>query len=196
MLKVLMASAALKGGSIVAIDFSGELKALCHSLGGTCISEDRELYRYLKEELIPVFRQRNEKRRTATKENGTEKKIFLFTTNLLEFVKHIYLPAEGVGEMGAAIENFLEKGRSHNIFWFGVLQTDDRNRASGRRAYELFIRYRQGIHFGGRVSEQRLLDFDHVPYMEQARAEKPGIGMLPYSEEETVRKVAVPFYKE
>lgn len=196
MLKVLMASAALKKDSIVAIDFSGELKALCHSLGGTCISEDRELYRYLKEELIPVFRQRNEKRRTATKENDTEKKIFLFITNLLEFVKHIYLPSEGVGEMGAAIENFLEKGRSHNIFWFGVLQTDDRNRASGRRAYELFIRYRQGIHFGGRVSEQRLLDFDHVPYMEQARAEKPGIGMLPYSEEETVRKVAVPFYKE
>ncbi len=196
MMKVLMASAALKKGRIVTIDFGRELKAVCQSLGGTYLSEDRELYRYLKEELIPVFRRRNEERRTAPKEGEKEEKIFLFVADWLEFVKHIYSPAEGVGEMKAVIENFLEKGRSHNIFWFGILKTDDRNRILGRRAYDLFVKYRQGIHFGGRVSEQRLLDFDHVPYMEQARAEKPGIGMLPCSEEETVRKVAVPFYKE
>lgn len=196
MLKVTMASAALKGGSIVVIDFSGELKTVCQSLGGTYISEDRELYHYLKEELIPAFRQRNEKKRMAAPYGEREEKIFLFAASLHEFIKHIYSPAEGVGEMGAVIENFLEKGRSHNIFWFSILQTDDRNRVSGRRAYDLFIRYKRGIHFGGRVSEQRLLDFDHVPYMERTRAEKPGIGMLPYSEEETVRKVAVPLYKE
>lgn len=189
MIKVLMAFAALKKGRVVTIDFSGELKAVCQSLGGTYLSEDRELYCYLKEELIPEFRQRKEEKRTAPK-------IFLFVANWLEFVKHIYSPTDGVGEMGAVIENFLEKGKSHNIFWFGILQTDERNRALGRRAYDLFVKYRQGIHFGGRVLEQRLLDFDHVPYMEQARAEKPGIGMLPYSEEETVRKVAVPLYKE
>lgn len=189
MIKVLMASAVLKKGRVVTIDFSGELKAVSQSLGGTYLSEDRELYCYLKEELIPEFRQRKDEKRTAPK-------IFLFVANWLEFVKHIYSPADGVGEMGAVIENFLEKGKSHNIFWFGILQTDERNRVLGRRAYDLFVKYRQGIHFGGRVLEQRLLDFDHVPYMEQARTEKPGIGMLPYSEEETVRKVAIPFYKE
>lgn len=196
MMKVLMALAALKKGTVVAIDFSGELKAVCQSLGGIYLSQDRELYHYLKEELIPVFRQRSKEKQALPRERAKEEKIFLFVSNWLEFVKHIYSPAEGVGDMGAVIENFLEKGKSHNVFWFGILQTDERNRALGRRAYDLFVRYRQGIHFGGRVSEQRLLDFDHVPYMEQAKAEKPGIGMLPYSEEETVRKVAVPFYKE
>ncbi len=196
MLKVLMASAALKGGRIAVIDFSGELKTVCQYLGGICISDDKALYSYLKEELIPTFRQRNEKKRADIPVRNKEEKIFLFVANWLEFVKHIYSPAEGVGEMGAVIENFLEKGKSHNIFWFGILQADDRSRILGKRAYDLFIRYKQGIHFGGRVSEQRLLDFDHVSYMEQARAEKPGIGMLPYSEDETVRKVAVPFYKE
>lgn len=196
MLKVAMASAALKGGRIVVIDFSGELKEVCQSLGGIWISNDKALYCYLKEELIPAFRQRNEKKRSAAADGEEEEKIFLFAASWLEFVKHIYSPEEGVGEMGALIENFLEKGRFHNIFWFSILQTGDWSRILGKKAYDLFIRYKKGIHFGGRVSEQRILDFDHVPYMEQTRAEKPGIGMLPYSEDETVRKVAVPFYKE
>ncbi|MCM1122698.1 MAG: hypothetical protein NC416_08945, partial [Eubacterium sp.] len=61
---------------------------------------------------------------------------------------------------------------------------------------ELFIRYRTGVHFGGRVSEQRIFDFGDIPYMEQSRAEKAGVAMLPCAEEETVRKVAVPLWKE
>ena len=66
---------------------------------------------------------------------------------------------------------------------------------TGMRAYDLFTRYKQGLHFGGNVAAQRIFNFDYIPYMEQSRTEKPGIAMLPASEEETVRKVAVPLSK-
>ena len=98
--------------------------------------------------------------------------------------------------MGALVENLLDKGGNRGIFWFGCIRQEDRNAVLGRKAYDLFVRQKTGVHFGGRVPEQRIFDFDHVPYAEQSRAEKAGVAMLPYAEEETVRKVAVPLWKE
>ena len=97
--------------------------------------------------------------------------------------------------MGALIENLFDKGSLHHIFWFACLKLEDVNTVAGIRAYDLFVRYKKGVHFGGNVSAQRIFNFDYIPYMEQSKTEKTGIAMLPASEEETVRKVAVPLCK-
>jgi hypothetical protein len=39
------------------------------------------------------------------------------------------------------------------------------------------------------------MNFDYVPYSEQSKAQKPGIGMLPSNDDEDVRKVMVPLLK-
>lgn len=187
-MKVLIGSAAAKGGRITVVDFSGELRAFCADMEITYITKDSDCYCYLKDSLIPAFRQQD-----VGEQSG---RIYIFIADLADFIRHIYAPAEGVGQMGALIENLLDKGNHHGIFWFGCLRQEDRNVVMGNRTYELFIRSKKGIHFGGRVSEQRIFDFDHVPYMEQTKAEKAGIAMLPYAEEETVRKVAVPLWRE
>lgn len=187
-MKVLMNAAHVKGGTIIVFDFTGELHSLCDEMKITCIMDDETCYRYFRDSLIPAFKERTK--------GGKAERIFLFIADIAEFIGHIYAPAGGVGEMGALVENLLDKGKNHDIFWFGCLRQEDRNVVLGRKAYELFVRQKEGVHFGGRVSEQRIFDFDYVPYAEQSRAEKAGVAMLPYAEEETVRKVAVPLWKE
>ena len=39
------------------------------------------------------------------------------------------------------------------------------------------------------------MNFEYVPYAEQTKALKPGIGMLPANEDEDVRKVIIPLVK-
>ena len=197
MLKVLIRSVALKGGRIVVIDFGRELTLPGDGLNATYLADDEALYLYLKEELIPVYKERNLKKRTlAEQELAQEEKIFLFISDLSEFIRHIYSPAQGVGGMDAVIENFWDKGRCHGIFWFGCLNPDDANVAAGRKAYKLFTGDKRGAYFGGNVTAQKLFHFDDMPYMEQLKPEKPGVAMLPAAEEETVRKVAVPLCRE
>lgn len=187
-MKVLISAAHSKGGTVTVFDFTGELHSLCDKMNITCIMDDESCYCYFRDTLIPTFQER-------AKGDGSGKH-FLFIANLAEFISHIYAPAGGVGEMGALVENLLDKGGNRDIFWFACLKQEDRNALLGRKAYELFVRRKAGVHFGGKVSEQRIFDFDHVPYTEKSRAEKTGVAMLPYAEEETVRKVAVPLWKE
>lgn len=204
MLKVLISSAALKGGRIVVIDFEGELVSLSDRLNAAYLTDDESLYRYLKEELIPVYQERNLKKRAHAQfdkghikqELEQEEKLFIFISDLPEFIRRIYSPADGVGRMEAVIENFWDKGRCHGIFWFACLNPEDANVAAGRRAYKLFTDDKRGAYFGGNVTAQKLFNFDDMPYMEQLRPEKPGVALLPMTEEETVRKVAVPLCRE
>lgn len=206
MLKVLIRSALLKGGKINVIDYSGELCALCGSLDVNYITDDEALYTYLKDNLIPIFKDRNGKKRAWIAEGLSDEEIYIkmieeveriyfFIADIPEFIKHIYAPAEGIGQMNAVIENFLEKGSLHNIFWFGCMKLEDSNTVSGIKAYDLFVRYKRGVHFGGNVSAQRIFNFDYIQYAEQSKTEKAGIAMLPATEEETVRKVAIPLCK-
>ena len=39
------------------------------------------------------------------------------------------------------------------------------------------------------------MNFDYVPYAEQKKSQKPGIGMLPVNDYEDVCKVVVPLVK-
>ncbi|MBR6770712.1 MAG: type VII secretion protein EssC [Lachnospiraceae bacterium] len=201
MLKVLMQSAALKGGKLVVIDFADELKAMCEGMDVTYVPDDNSLYNYLGQDLLEEFKVRNGKKKTKLAEGlsddeifesmNQEERIYIFLPNLAEFIQHIYRPGNGAGQMNALIENLWDKGSLHNIYWFGCIRLEDVNEVSGMRAYNLFIKEKKGAHFGGNVSAQRIFSFDYLPFAEQSKSEKVGIAMLPASEE-NVRKVAVP----
>ena len=55
---------------------------------------------------------------------------------------------------------------------------------------------RQAIHFGGNVAQNGLMNFDYMPFKEQTKSEKPGIGMIPEMNTETdAQKIVVPLAK-
>ena len=93
------------------------------------------------------------------------------------------------------VENLLDKGSLHNVFWMACYNQDDVSKVAGIKMYEYFLRYKKGIHFGGNVAGQRIMNFDYVPFTEQSKSMKPGIGMLPTNDDEDVRKVVIPLVK-
>ena len=119
---------------------------------------------------------------------------YLILPDLGDFIQNVKNP-ENFGNAGPFIENLLDKGSMHNVYWFAALQPEDALKLGGTRMYDLFIRYKTGMHFGGNVSSQRIFNFDHIPYNEQSKTMKTGIGLIPYQEEETVHKVVIPLVK-
>ena len=61
--------------------------------------------------------------------------------------------------------------------------------------FRKFIGYQQGICLGGNLSEQRLLVFDDLSYLEQTRKEKPGVGYLKAGREAGTLCLKLPFFE-
>ncbi len=92
------------------------------------------------------------------------------------YVNHVLKNAE------ALLFNLLEKGECNNIYFVAAYSGEDYATAAGRRIFEQFTGYRTGIHMGGNVIEERILDFSYVSYSEQNRSLKQGYGMIPNME--------------
>lgn len=93
--------------------------------------------------------------------------------------------------MRGFLENIIAKGSLHNIYFIGVLALENRSEIAGYPIYETFAGYKTGIHLGGKVSENPILNFDYMTYAEKERGEKTGIGNIPETEagKETTRVV-------
>lgn len=203
LLKAIINSAFLKGGEIVLFDFNGELSYLSEKEGITYITNKQQLFLFFKD-LLPKFVERNKKKRANIQANMSDEEIYLdmrefpakylFLPDLGSFIQNVKNP-ENFGDAKSFIENLLDKGSMHNVYWFAALQPEDVSKLGGTKIYDLFIRYKTGMHFGGNVSGQRIFNFDYVPYTEQTKSLKAGIGCVPYQEEESVQKVVIPLVK-
>ena len=100
-------------------------------------------------------------------------------------------------EMKGFFETLIEKGRLHNIYFIGEISISKISESRGYRAFDLFVEYGTGIHFGGKTYDNNILSYEYLSYTEQSQSEKAGIGMLPNvtSEDET-RKVVIPLAKK
>ncbi len=203
MLRILGRSALLKGAEVTIIDFGVDLRQLASSAGIDVIDSDEKLFEFFIG-LKPDFVDRNKTKKANEQSGMSDEELYVEMTkfpakviliaDLADFVEHVTKP-EGTEPMKPFVENLLEKGAVHNVFWFACYNYDDITRVAGNRVYELFSRYKTGIHFGGNVSGQRIFNFDYVPYMEQTKTLKAGIGMLPDVNDEEVRRVVVPLDK-
>ena len=81
----------------------------------------------------------------------------------------------------------------NNIYFIAALSVEDRSAISGSPLFTKFSNYKKGIHFGGRVTDNPVLNYDYIPYREQNAVQKLGIGMIagPLFEKET-SKIVVP----
>lgn len=203
LLKIMIGAALLRGDDVTVIDFGGDFMNLEEKTSIPVIDTDAKMFQFFSD-LLPEFKKRNVQKKKAVQEGMSDEEIyqemrsnraqFIFVANLADFVEHVTHPKDAA-DMKAFVLNLLDKGSLHNVFWAACFNMDDKLRVAGNDVYNYFIRYKTGIHFGGNVAAQSIMDFDYVHFTEKSRTQKPGVGMLPANEEETVRKVIVPLMK-
>ena len=205
LLKVIMKSAAMRGGRVAVIDFGGDFMISEETDTLQKIDTDEKLLTFLNE-LKPDFVARNKCKKDDERKNMSDREIyddmrkldprFILIADLTDFVTRVTHPETAEAAwMQPLMENLLEKGSLHNVYWMACFDQEDRLKISGIKVYDYFLRYKTGIHFGGNVVEHRIMNFDYVSFKEKAKSLKPGIGMLPDNEDEDVRRVVIPLVK-
>ena len=205
LLKLMINSAKLKQGELVVIDFNDELGVQAEKNEAEYITNDAQLFEFC-DRLLPKFKERNQVKKSCIQKGMSDEEIFIemsqferimiFIASLPDFVEHVYKPSEGVGEMAGFLENLTDKGSLHNVFWFACYNQSEIGRVAGKKVFDNFAKYKNGIHLGGNVAAQKILNFDYIPYIEQTKAQKTGVGMLPSVEDELlVEKVVIPLVK-
>lgn len=202
-LKVMLKAALLRGGKVVIIDFGGDMTSIAERESIAVIDDDIKMYSFFSR-LLPDFKERNTRKKKNVLAGMSDEEIYvdmrkypakyIFIANFADFVTHVMHPTDA-GDVRAFIENILDKGSLHNVYWAACYNQEDASKVAGTKIYDYFLKYKTGIHFGGNVAGQRIMNFDYVPYAEQTKSQKPGIGMLPTSDDEDVHKIVVPLMK-
>ncbi|MCB6415386.1 type VII secretion protein EssC [Faecalimonas umbilicata] len=207
LLKMLMHAAWLKQGKLCVIEQEGgELSGLAEEYGAEYVTDGAQLFRYLSE-LLPVFAGRNKKKQALLakgaeeaevfRQMSEEQPLFIFLADVKEFVQMVYKPGEGVGNMSGFVENILEKGSLHNIYFIGCLKAEEQSLLAAYKAYQLFTGYKKGIHLGGNLTAQKLFHFQNIAYAQQSKVMKKGLGYVPDEEEESNGiEVVIPLAKK
>lgn len=202
-MRVLIESALMKEANVCILDTAQKfLHTYENREGLTYLNGDEEIFRYFQS-LIPVFKERNQQKHQLTAQDYDEDELydvmskeipyFIFITDLSSFISMLN---HSKFEMKGFLENILEKGRLHHIYFFALLNLKDRSELVSSTIFQLFCDYKTGIHFGGNVTENTVLNFDHLNYREQSEKYKAGIGILsgPLYQEDTAR-IVVPLVK-
>ena len=179
-------AALLKQADVCVMDSSaGALTAFSQREGVAYMQTDEEIFKYFQD-LIPELTRRKAIRQELVLQDYDEdeisdrmlqeKPIFIFLPDLVWFIQLLQTSRFG---MEKSLINIWGKGSGHNVYFMGVLSVEDRSQVSGTELFEAFAGYKTGIHFGGKVDENRVLGFDYVPFREQSAVLNPGIGMLP-----------------
>lgn len=204
-LKALALSAAAKESRVVIVDYSSKLKKFAEEAGLECITEEYGFYQFLAA-FQPDFEERNI-RKKALAEKGLEEneifdamqeygKVYIFIDDLPQFIETAYAlkDGSGVGEYAGLLEQMVDFGVFHNVFWFACLNKKEIGTADTYRLFELFTRDRKGIHLGG-MTDDSLMNFDHLDYHIRDQVMPAGRGLLPVDNEEKVAEVVVPLVK-
>lgn len=207
MLKILMHAAWLKKGRLCVIERgTSELSKLSGEYGAEYVNNSAELFKYLSK-LLPQFAERNKKKNSLL-ESGVEEAeifvqmseelpIFIFLADIGEFIQMVYKPGEGVGNMSGFVENILEKGSLHNIYFIGCLKTEEQSLLAAYKSYHLFTGYKKGIHLGGNLATQKIFNFQNIAFVQQSKVSKKGLGYVPEEEEESNgAEVVIPLAKK
>ena len=194
MLKMLVHAAWLKQGELCVIERgTTELAKLSEEYGAEYVKDSAQLFRYLSR-LLPKFADRNKKKNRLLESGADESDIFvqmseetpifICLSDIGEFIQMVYKPDEGVGNMSGFVENILEKGSLHNIYFIGCLKVEEQSILSAYKAYHSFVGYKKGIHLGGNLAMRKIFNFQNISFIQQSKGMKKGLGYVPDDEEE------------
>ncbi|MBO5522771.1 MAG: type VII secretion protein EssC [Roseburia sp.] len=201
-LKVVLQAALEKEAEVCIIDGpAGYLKGYQESGVKAYASEEEEIFQYFGD-LLPEFVRRNKIKNELVAQDAEESEIFerlseempifIFISEFAWFVDMVY---RSELDMRGFLENIVEKGRLHNIYFIAEMKLEEMLDISHQELYRLFVGYKTGIHFGGNVAENRIFNFDSIPYQLQGEVLKPGIGYTAGIMSTDVEQVVVPMAK-
>ncbi len=186
-LKLLLAAASEKGAVCYVIDRQRRMQKAAKAFGATLITEPAQLFEAMKD-LLGKFGERKAVRDAALSEGLNDAEVFERMTqftpviflidNVTDYIDMVENPGEDVPDMRSFVENITEKGAQHQVYFFAAF--DPRNNSvGGSKIFEAMARDRMGIHLGGDVASQRLFTFDYIPFSQQSKKEKAGVGLIP-----------------
>lgn len=203
---LLHAAAQKEDKKIYLIDPGDKFKTACIGKESiTYLKEEQEIYDFFKK-TIPVFQKRNQKKQELLQKGldgeklaeqmNQETQFFIFISDMASFVKMVYEPEKGVGSMRAYLENITEKGNTHGFYFFGMLSAEQSFSLSAYPLWKNMVFGCGGIHLGGNTGRQQLFRFENIPFQEQGKITKPGIGLMVSSETpELAQEVVLPVVK-
>lgn len=198
-MKIMVQSALRRNSRIYVFDSETRpLKMFAETEGITYATEVMQIYDSFTS-VIPEFQNRSGIR-AQMRENDAEdieifermceeEPIYFFISDLEWFVKLIY---DAEVNMYGFLENILEKGNLLNIYFVGAISLENISMVDYQKIFELFVGYKTGVHFGGNVGENRIYNFDAVPYKEQTVLYKAGTGMISNRLNGNVTQIIVP----
>ena len=206
LLKGMVSAAVNKQARIFVMDIgSSELKKYCAEFDEKLTyvnTDDDALFNSMKE-LTDIFIERTKQRKIYIDEGLEEfeifekmsvyQPVFVFINDLVAFIKSMY-SSEGRGkDVVKTLENLVDKGKLHNVYFISCINTDKQSEVVGLSLYDYFTADKNGVLLGGNAGSQRLFDFNGVPFGLLNVVHKPGIGIIPPKSGETeVNMVVVP----
>lgn len=197
-------SATMQGEVIVIDNKDAKIEALAEKDNLRYIRTDKEIFDFFAS-MVPIFKERSLKCKEYRNAGLSEKEIFfkmqeyqqyfIFIVDIADFIRRIYEPSEGVGDMSAFMENIFDKGERLNIYFIGSIEPDRYSSLITKKAFASFVKDKWGIHLGGNLVSHKWFTFEEsgISFTEQTKAMKAGLGIVPdnYSFIDT-KKVVIP----
>lgn len=198
-MKIMIRSALRRGGDIFIFDSeSGSMRMFEEEEGVQFATDESGIFECFSQ-VIPEFKRRSEIRRSMQEEDAEEIEIFyrmaeetpiyFFISDLEWFIKLVY---DAELDMRGFLQNILEKGKLLNIYFVGVIGLENITNVDYQTIFEIFVGFKTGIHFGGNTSENRIYNFEEIPYKEQSVLLKPGIGLISNRLNGAIQRIVVP----
>lgn len=204
-LRILMRMAKEKGADVALFDTTNGLKGFAQRNSIRYIGKEEELVNYWMD-MVPDIQKRNAIKKEAREQEldiqeifnrmSDEKAYFLFIDEISEFIKMIYQPENADANLQPFLENITEKAWQMQIYLIAAYDPTKQADVAGYKVFENLCKAKTGIHLGGNVSDQQILDFDYIPFTEQAKLYKPGFGQLPSIDGEVpIKSIVIPLDK-
>lgn len=183
LLKVFMRSAKTQNGKVYVFDSpSRELDEYSRKIGadGYMTTSD-ELFDFMKTVIIPEFQRRNKAKAEFIRDGqknvdayiASEQKIFIFIHDMSAFCEAVYASER---DMKGFMEQMVTRGDKHMIYLFACISAADMTgEYNSKRFMRGFVGWKEGIHLGGRLEDQKIFDFD-VPILERGKKLPAGYG--------------------
>ena len=195
-----------EGVRVIVIDYASSLGKICGEVNAEHITTEEQFYQLLAG-FLPEFEARNVRRHELLDEGMEEDEIFVrmqqfekicfFIDDFPGFVEKTYETKEDperVGEYYELLEQILDFGTLHNIYWFVCVNKKDTARVDIYTLHDLFLRDKKGIHLGG-ITDDSMMNFDHLPYGLRDQVMPAGKGLLPVDNEDNVDEIIIPLVK-
>lgn len=203
-LRLLLRLGEKRGAKMFILDAgSSVLAALAKETGATQYTGVQEIGSFVGNVLQPEFLRRNAEKAKQVAAGTNSEEIFaqmakeplwfVILPDLGEFFQTVYSDPAKAMKLDRVLEKLCDKGYLHNIYLFSAMNADQRSSLTGYPLFQILLREKHGVHLGGNVDKQMIFDFETLSYRErQALPKKVGFGLVPATDEETVRQIVLP----